>query len=118
MFIVFLRGGTLRPNTHHFSRNNLIRGYIIKYNDPPVITFMSINGINAGVGAFPDCSPQSKVIGDACTALTEVLSTLAYNALVQGILFQADYFRVRDWTMPLPQSLDSGTTASKASIYC
>ena len=27
--------------------NNLIRGYIQKYNDPPCHTFMSICGINA-----------------------------------------------------------------------
>ena len=73
--------------------NNLIRGYIAKYNDPPVNTFMSICGINAGVGAFPDCSPQGKVIGGVCQALTEVLSSLAYNSFVQGLLFQADYFR-------------------------
>jgi len=73
--------------------NNLIRGYIAKYNDPPVRNFMSICGINAGVGAFPMCSPQIPVVGGACAALTEVLSALAYNPLVQGILFQADYFR-------------------------
>ena len=73
--------------------NNLIRGYIAKYNDPPVNTFLSINGINAGVGAFPDCSPQSNVIGSACQSLTEVLSTLAYTEVAQNVLFQADYFR-------------------------
>merc|ERR1712086_1012832 len=39
--------------------NNVIRGYITKYNDPPVRNFMSICGINAGVGAFPACSPQA-----------------------------------------------------------
>jgi palmitoyl-protein thioesterase len=42
--------------------NNLIRGYIAKYNDPPVRSFLSINGINAGVGAFPNCSPQAEAI--------------------------------------------------------
>jgi palmitoyl-protein thioesterase len=73
--------------------NNLIRGYIAKYNDPPVYTFMSICGINAGVGAFPNCSPQSPTIGSACEALTEVLSTFAYTQAAQNILFQADYFR-------------------------
>jgi len=73
--------------------NNLIRGYIAKYNDPPVHTFLSVNGINAGVGAFPDCSPQGKVVGSACEALSEVLGQLAYNPIAQGVLFQADYFR-------------------------
>jgi hypothetical protein len=42
--------------------NNLIRGYIAKYNDPPVRSFLSINGINAGVGAFPNCNPQAEVL--------------------------------------------------------
>ena len=73
--------------------NNLIRGYIAKYNDPPVRVFMSINGINAGVGAIPDCSPQGAVIGGVCEAIAEVCGALAYNSFVQGHLFQADYFR-------------------------
>jgi len=73
--------------------NNVIRGYITKYNDPPVRNFMSICGINAGVGAFPQCNPQWPVVGTVCKALTEVLGALAYNPLSQGILFQADYFR-------------------------
>jgi palmitoyl-protein thioesterase len=30
--------------------NNVIRGYIAKHNDPPVKRFISINGVNAGVG--------------------------------------------------------------------
>eukprot|EP00656_Telonema_subtile_P058605 TRINITY_DN9978_c0_g1_i2.p1 TRINITY_DN9978_c0_g1~~TRINITY_DN9978_c0_g1_i2.p1 ORF type:complete len:237 (+),score=62.53 TRINITY_DN9978_c0_g1_i2:156-866(+) len=73
--------------------NNVIRGYITKYNNPPVRNFMSICGINAGVGAFPMCSPMFPVVGTVCKALTEVLGVLAYNPLSQGILFQADYFR-------------------------
>lgn len=73
--------------------NNVIRGYITKYNDPPVRNFMSICGINAGVGAFPQCNPQWPAIGPVCKALTEVLGVAAYNELSQGILFQADYFR-------------------------
>jgi len=73
--------------------NNVIRGYITKYNDPPVRNFLSICGINAGVGAFPSCSPQIPVVGTVCKALTEVLGALAYNPISQGILFQADYYR-------------------------
>lgn len=71
----------------------MIRGYMAKYNDPPVRTYMSICGINAGVAAFPQCSPQIPVLGAACEVLTEVLGALAYNPLVQSILFQANYFR-------------------------
>jgi len=72
--------------------NNLIRGYITKYNDPPVHTFMSICGINAGVAAVPYCSDNSPIIGSACKALTETLGGLAYKKVVQGVLFQANYF--------------------------
>lgn len=73
--------------------NNVIRGYITKYNNPPVRNFMSICGINAGVGALPMCSPQLPVVGVLCEAVTEVLGELAYNPLSQGVLFQADYYR-------------------------
>jgi len=73
--------------------NNLIRGYIAKYNDPPVKNFMSICGINAGVGALPECSPQTFLIGGVCKVITSVLGDLAYHPIVQNHLFQANYFR-------------------------
>ena len=41
--------------------NNLIHGYQLKYNDPPVVSFVSICGINAGVGAIPECSPNGSI---------------------------------------------------------
>jgi len=66
--------------------NNLIRGYIQKYHNidgyPKVNTFMSICGINAGVGAFPNCAPDGKA-GGICKVVTEVLGDLAYNEFVQ-----------------------------------
>lgn len=73
--------------------NNVIRGYIAKYNAPAVRNFLSICGINAGVAAFPHCSPDALLIGGACKALTELLGKAAYNPVVQKALFQADYFR-------------------------
>ena len=73
--------------------NNLIRGYIQKYNEPPVRTFMSICGINGGVAAFPHCAPSTPVVGHACLALAETLGALAYDPLVQRFLFQANYYR-------------------------
>jgi len=73
--------------------NNLIRGYIQKYNDPPVHTFMSICGINAGVAAFPQCSPTMPVVGGVCAALAEALGDLAYLEIIQEHLFQANYYR-------------------------
>lgn len=73
--------------------NSLIRGYIQKYNDPPVNAWISVHGTVMGVGAFPNCFSQGKPLGLLCKALAEVLGDLAYNGLVQGILFQADYYR-------------------------
>jgi palmitoyl-protein thioesterase len=73
--------------------NSLCRGYIQKYNDPPVNAFLSVHGTVMGVSAFPSCFRQEKPLGLVCKALAEVLGDLAYSKLIQGILFQADYFR-------------------------
>ena len=60
--------------------NTLIRGYIQKYNDPPVHTFLSVCGTNGGVAAFPQCSPKTPIIGSVCEALTSVLATRVQQA--------------------------------------
>ncbi len=70
--------------------NNLVRGYIQKYNDPPVHAFLSICGINAGVAGFPRCPPSAPLIGGICTAITELLGDFAYIPFVQEHLFQAN----------------------------
>merc|ERR1712072_264358 len=45
-------------NAVGFSRgNSLFRGYIQKYNDPPVSTFLSVHGTVSGVASFPHCNP-------------------------------------------------------------
>ncbi len=69
--------------------NSLIRGYIQKYNDPPVNAALHVHGTVSGVAGFPQCNPKNAI----CRALASVLGDLAYNKLVQGVLFQADYFR-------------------------
>lgn len=79
--------------------NNVIRGYITRFNDPPVDTFLSINGVNAGVGAVPHCRP--KKLGDSssfsttsiCDLLMEQASKRAYNDFTQERSFQANYWR-------------------------
>eukprot|EP00755_Sulcionema_specki_P004822 Sspe_Gene.31098::Locus_15353_Transcript_1_1_Confidence_1.000_Length_962::g.31098::m.31098/K01074/PPT; palmitoyl-protein thioesterase len=38
--------------------NSVIRGYIQKYNNPPVSTFLSVHGTVMGVAGFPNCSPS------------------------------------------------------------
>jgi palmitoyl-protein thioesterase len=73
--------------------NSLCRGYIQKYNNPPVNAFLSVHGTVMGVSAFPSCFQQEHSLGAVCKGLAEVLGDLAYTPLVQGILFQADYFR-------------------------
>lgn len=73
--------------------NSLCRGYIQKYNNPPVNTFLSVHGTVMGVSAFPGCFSQEKPLGTVCKALAETLGDLAYSSVIQGILFQADYFR-------------------------
>jgi palmitoyl-protein thioesterase len=75
--------------------NNVIRGYIARYNDPPVKTFISVNGVNAGEGAVPYCRPSSlesqKI--SMCDLLMEQASRAAYTDYAQQHSFQANYWR-------------------------
>jgi palmitoyl-protein thioesterase len=77
--------------------NNVIRGYIAKYNDPPVKTFISVNGVNGGEGAVPYCRPssllESPVEFSMCDLLMEQASNAAYTTYAQGHSFQANYWR-------------------------
>jgi len=73
--------------------NSVIRGYIQKYNDPPVSTFLSVHGTVVGVASFPKCNP-SGLLGPVCKLISEFLvGPIAYTEFVQNKLFQADYFR-------------------------
>jgi len=86
--------------------NNVIRGYIAKYNDPPVNTFISVNGVNAGVGAVPYCRPkgfEGDTVGfSMCDLLMEQASHRAYTEYAQEHLFQANY-----WRDPRPVEADA-----------
>jgi Palmitoyl protein thioesterase. len=83
--------------------NNIIRGYIARYNDPPVHTSISINGVNAGISAVPYCIPSyhrwDELVKDGllhnkiCDALMEVASHKAYTEFSQRHSFQANYWR-------------------------
>merc|ERR1711934_1266511 len=76
--------------------NSVIRGYIQKYNDPPVNTFLSVHGTVSGVASFPSCNP-SGLLGPVCRLLSKfVVGPGAYTELIQKRLFQADYFRQPD----------------------
>ena len=73
--------------------NSVVRGYIQKYNNPPVSTFLSVHGTVVGVASFPKCDPAGP-LGAICKLLDQyVVGPLAYTKFVQNLLFQADYFR-------------------------
>jgi palmitoyl-protein thioesterase len=82
--------------------NNVIRGYITRYNAPPVHGFISINGVNAGTGAVPYCLPHEERDSVAklntkgtnmCDLLMEQASRGAYTEFAQEHSFQANYWR-------------------------
>jgi palmitoyl-protein thioesterase len=90
--------------------NNVIRGYIARYNGvdqgPTVHTFLSINGVNAGIASVPSCRPSStsmvskKIVSDdssklygICDLLNEQASNAAYTDYAQKHNFQANYWR-------------------------
>merc|ERR1719343_908387 len=76
--------------------NNVIRGYIARYNTPTVHTFVSVNGVNAGEGTVPGCFPNSansQKLGSFCDLLLEQASRRAYSTFAQEHSFQANYWR-------------------------
>jgi palmitoyl-protein thioesterase len=89
--------------------NNVIRGYIARYNTPTVHTFLAINGVNAGEGTVPGCFPSWHESGDSsmtkqekqesfeaggvCDLLLEQASRRAYTEFAQEHSFQAGYWR-------------------------
>lgn len=90
--------------------NNVIRGYIARYNTPTVHTFLAINGVNAGEGTVPGCFPKNKennnhrqeknddeaemfLVGGVCDLLLEQASRRAYTDFAQQHSFQAGYWR-------------------------
>ena len=69
--------------------NNVIRGYITKYNTPAVHSFLSVNGVNAGTGRVPNCFSDSSW----CHWLAERAGDSAYTEFSQEHSFQANYWR-------------------------
>lgn len=77
-------------NAIGYSQGNiLIRGYIEKYNNPPVFNFISMHGPLSGVGSFPGCA----ISHELCRAFAELLGDFAYFPFVQEHLAQANYYR-------------------------
>lgn len=100
--------------------NNIIRGYLAKYNDPPVRTFLSVNGVNAGIGAVPYCRPslakddqRRRLMDlDMCELLMEQASRSAYTEFAQEHSFQANY-----WRDPRPSAQERYRQYCQLAVY-
>lgn len=78
--------------------NNVIRGYISRYNTPTVHTFLAINGVNAGEGTVPGCFPNNEEgknggLSSVCDLLLEQATRRAYTEFAQEHSFQSNYWR-------------------------
>jgi len=92
--------------------NNVIRGYVARYNthaaaptntntntNNVVHTFLSVNGVNAGEGTVPGCFPKkdggtkAAGLGSFCDLLLEQASDRAYTEFAQKHSFQSNYWR-------------------------
>jgi palmitoyl-protein thioesterase len=82
-------------NAIGFSQGNaVIRGYIHRYNDPPVKKFVSMHGVLMGVSGLPQCPMNVTGLGLFCRGIDAVVSHLGvYSSYVQSHLAQANYFR-------------------------
>jgi palmitoyl-protein thioesterase len=77
-------------NAVGYSQGNLIiRGYIHRYNNPPVKNLISMHGPMMGVAGLPNCNMTSKI----CDEVDSLLRLGAYNDFVQDHLAQVNYFR-------------------------
>ena len=76
-----------------YSQGNLVvRGYIQRYNDPPVRRFASFHGPHGGVAGYPECN----VTGVVCEEFARFLGELAYGELAQSHIAPANYLRDPD----------------------
>lgn len=82
-------------NAVGFSQGNtVIRGYIHKYNDPPVRSFLSMHGVLMGVNGLPQCPMEVPGLGLICRAVDAIVSHAGvYSSFVQDHLAQANYYR-------------------------
>jgi palmitoyl-protein thioesterase len=127
---LFAEGVRADPNLKNgfsaigFSQGNaIIRGYIAKYNDPPVKTFISVNGVNAGIGAVPYCRPKfeadeqdetdsSDLSFSMCDLLMEAASKRFYTSYMQEHSFQANY-----WRDPRPSAQEAYKTYAQLADW-
>ncbi|KAF0697421.1 Aste57867_11901 [Aphanomyces stellatus] len=77
-------------NAIGFSQGGLIvRGYIERFNDPPVIGFLACHSPLAGIGSLPICNPTDFL----CRQLNKFFGEFAYTDELQGLLAQSNFYR-------------------------
>ncbi|ETV65945.1 hypothetical protein, variant 1 [Aphanomyces astaci] len=84
------------PNLRHgfhaigLSQGGLIvRGYIHRFNDPPVIGFLACHSPLAGIGSLPICNPADFL----CRHLNKFFGAFAYSSELQRQLAQSNFYR-------------------------
>jgi len=82
-------------NAIGFSQGNtIIRGYIHRYNNPPVKNFVSMHGVLMGVAGLPQCPMEVPVLGMFRRTVDKIVSLFGvYSSYVQNHLAQANYYR-------------------------
>jgi len=82
-------------NAIGFSQGNtVIRGYIHRYNNPPVKNFISMHGVMMGVSGLPQCPMNVTGLGLICRSVDAIVSHAGvYSEFVQNRLAQANYYR-------------------------
>lgn len=81
-------------NAIGFSQGNLlIRGYIHRFNNPPVRNFVSMHGVMMGVAGLPQCPTTVPGLGALCRTMNWLMGFGVYTGFVQSHLAQANYFR-------------------------
>jgi len=82
-------------NAVGFSQGSaLIRGYIHRYNSPPVKQFLSMHGVMMGIAAIPRCPINVTGIELIwCRGIDALVAMGVYTQYVQNRLAQANYYR-------------------------
>merc|ERR1719414_680285 len=70
-------------NAIGFSQGNtVIRGYIHRYNSPPVKSFVSMHGVIMGVAAIPRCPLNVTGLGAICKSVDAIAALGVYTTFV------------------------------------
>merc|ERR1719277_1624751 len=70
-------------NAIGFSQGNaVIRGYIHRYNNPPVKSFVSLHGVMMGVSGLPHCPMDVPGLGFVCRTVDSLAALGAYTKIV------------------------------------